>query len=751
MQKFTLYTAECIGNPKNCIYPNETAVTSLEDFQKAVSYDHVFAKYKDNYRSASNFVSSDCIAMECDNDHSDNSADWVSLTDVAATFTDVPFYVSYSKSHNKPKGTHSARPRFHVVFPITATTDAMQYENTKKAILQMFPYFDENAIDIARFFFGVAEPEVEFSPGSTLVSEFVNHRSYFDVIPEGCRNSTLSKFAGRIVKRYGKGTDAYQMFLDEAERCVPPLEEYELTAIWKSAEGFAYKVSSEDGYIPPEVYNSEVVLKPGDFSDVGQAEVLSREYESTLRYSPSTDYICYNGMYWEESKPKSQAVAQELTSRQLKEAQAEITKANKLMKDTGATALIAGVGKTKALSLFNKEQTAAYNMLENALAYQSYVIKRRESKSISATLKEARPMLEIDQDELDKHEFLLNTLSGTYDLRKGLDGLREHRAEDFITKMTSVSPNTEVSEEWLSALDTFFCGDKELIKYVQLIAGIAAIGKVNLEALIIAYGDGKNGKSTFWNVLSRILGTYSGNISADTLTVGCRRNVKPELAEARGKRLLIAAELEEGTRLSTANVKQFCSTDKIFAEKKYKEPFSYTPTHTLVLYTNHLPKVGASDSGTWRRLIVIPFNATISTTTDIKNYADYLYEHAGESILAWMIEGAKMVIEKNFKFDTPLCVKQAINKYMQDNDWLGHFIEDCCDVGESYKEKSSELYSEYRGYCLNMGEFARSTSDFYTALEIAGYKKHRTKECRYILGLRIKGRVLPCVSDFRAA
>lgn len=96
-----------------------------------------------------------------------------------------------------------------------------------------------------------------------------------------------------------------------------------------------------------------------------------------------------------------------------------------------------------------------------------------------------------------------------------------------------------------------------------------------MEALVIAYGEGRNGKSTFWNVIARVLGTYSGNISADMLTVGCRRNVKPELAEAKGKRMLIAAELEEGMRLNTANVKQLCSTDEIYAEKKYKDPFSY--------------------------------------------------------------------------------------------------------------------------------------------------------------------------------
>ena len=87
------------------------------------------------------------------------------------------------------------------------------------------------------------------------------------------------------------------------------------------------------------------------------------------------------------------------------------------------------------------------------------------------------------------------------------------------------------------------------------------------------------------------IGNYAGAISADALTVGCKRNVRPELAEVRGKRLLIASELEEGTRLSTSIVKQLCSTDEISAEKKYRDPFKFRPTHTLVLYTNHLPKV----------------------------------------------------------------------------------------------------------------------------------------------------------------
>ncbi len=50
-------------------------------------------------------------------------------------------------------------------------------------------------------------------------------------------------------------------------------------------------------------------------------------------------------------------------------------------------------------------------------------------------------------------------------------------------------------------LDTFFLKDADLIDYVQRMVGLSAIGKVYVEALIIAYGEGRNGKSTFWNVI----------------------------------------------------------------------------------------------------------------------------------------------------------------------------------------------------------------------------------------------------------
>ena len=273
---------------------------------------------------------------------------------------------------------------------------------------------------------------------------------------------------------------------------------------------------------------------------------------------------------------------------------------------------------------------------------------------------------------------------------------------------------------------------------MQQIVGMAAIGEVNQEAIIIAYGSGKNGKSTLWNTISKVFGSYAGNLSADTLTVGCKRNVKPEMAELKGKRLIIASELEEGMRLNTAMVKQLCSTDEIYAEKKYKDPFSFTPSHTLVLYTNHLPRVGASDEGTWRRLIVIPFNAVIQSSKDKKNYSDYLFREAGEYIMQWIIEGAEEVIRNNYIIPLPGVVRKAIQAYRDNNDWFANFLEECCDVNPAYTQKSGELYTEYRAHCMRNGEYTRSTTDFYTALDLAGFMKHKTNKGSVISGLRLK-------------
>lgn len=737
--RMTFYTANCRGNAKNSLYPNKRVVDNEQDFLEVMAFDHVCAEFKNYRRSSENFLSADTEVMDCDNDHSDDPADWIYPEDLPEQIGhEVAFAVVPSRNNGKPKDGKSARPRFHVYFPHDPITDSNACAALKRAIQQKFPFFDAHALDAARFIFGNPTEEILWHEGEITIDCIVKPQE--KSIPQGQRNSTMSHFAGRVVKRYGATEKAHQIFMEEADKCNPPLPDEELASIWQSARRFAEKLQSQEGYVSPEEYNDEFcreTLKPADYSDIGQAKVLAKEYGVELRYTAATDYIRFCGEYWIESKQQAVGAAEEFLDLQLADAKDDVRRAKQALLDAGVAEDDIMSGGKALEKKISGGQTEAYLAYLSALAYQAFVMKRRDMKYVVSALQAAKPMLEISVSDLDRDGFLLNTPDGTYYLPDGLEGRRDHSPEDYITKITAAGPGDRGKDLWLDALDTIFCQDHALIDYVQQIVGMAAVGRVYLESLIIAYGEGRNGKSTFWNAIARVLGTYSGNMSADTLTVGCKRNVKPELAEAKGKRLIIAAELEEGMRLNTSVVKQMCSTDEIFAEKKYKDPFSFTPSHTLVLYTNHLPRVGANDPGTWRRLIVIPFNAKIEGSGDIKNYADYLVSEAAPSIMAWIIEGAKKAISRNFHIPAPACVEDAIKSYREDNDWLGHFLGECCEVDKAYREKSGELYQEYRSYCMRTGEYTRSTADFYNALELAGFMRQKTKTGNFIRGLRI--------------
>ncbi len=749
--KLVLCLANSSGDKKNCLYPNRVEVSSAEEMAKAVSFDHVCAEYDKNYRSISNFRKSNVVVMDCDNDHSDNPADWMTPEALDDLMPDIAYAVAPSRHNMLPKDGKSARPRFHVYFLIEETTDADYYTALKTAIHKAYPFFDGNALDAARFIFGADVDEVTWHDGWVLISEEVTLTEEEQELPttkgpilEGNRNNTLSRFAGRVLKRYGETDKAHEIFLEEAEKCNPPLDDSELQTIWFSAiKFFRNKVSSDSGYVPPDQFNDDFgggagSLKPEDYSDVGQAKVLSREYGDELKYTAATDYIRYDGEVWVEDKQMAVGACVEFLDLQLQDAKDSIEEAKKALVDAGYDEATVNQGSKALAKDIQPEHLGLFYMLVGAEKYLAFTMKRRDYKYITSALNVAKSMLTIKVSDLDKNPVLLNTPRATYNLEKGVAGEQPHDPFDLITKITECSPGDDGMDIWLEALDTFFCGDAELIEYVQKVIGLAAIGKVYEEFIIIAYGDGANGKSTFWNTVARVLGTYSGKISSDILTMGNKVNAQPEMAELKGKRLIIASEMQEGVRLNTAMVKQLCSTDEIQACKKYKDPFHFVPSHQVVLYTNHLPKVGANDDGIWRRLKVIPFNAKIKGNSDIKNYADFLYEKAAPAIMKWIIEGAEKVSKTDHKVDDPKCVKDAVAAYREDNDWLGHFLTDCCDVGDGLTEKSGEFYQQYRAYCIQSGEYTRSTTDFYAAVEKAGFVRRKGMNGTLVYGLKLK-------------
>ena len=766
----TLYISNCRQNEKNTIYPKKVEIGSVFDLKTAVSNDYVCARYKGSKRGNDNFVESDCLPFDIDNDHTEDEGKWIRPSDIASKFPDVEFFVHYSRNNMKEKEGKKPRPKFHVFFKCAKCSDKDDYIRLKNLFYKFFPYVDDNALDAARFFYGTENPEVEYFSGELGIDDFLSIYSLNDMsyeidengevidsndiasnkevvreeIGEGSRNATMFKLARKFIWRHDDTDFAYSLFLEQAKYCNPPLSEAELSNIWKSNQAYLARMKANGKYIPPQEYFKKnavlKTLKPKDFTDLGQAEVMAKYFNGKIAYSNATGFLVYKDNYWQEDPVFSKRCAQIITDKQLEEAKNQLFSAKqKLEQYAGAT-----VDLTAAMKNGTDPQILKLaGEVEEAKIYENYILKRRNSAKLQSSLEELKPLVQVYVKDLDKDAFLLSTPSKTYDLRKGIDGAMNPDAKNMITKSTTLSPSLKGKDKWLDFLNECFNDDQELIDYVQRICGLAAIGKVYIEGIIISYGDGGNGKSTFWNTIARVLGSYYGKISADALTTNCKRNVKPELAELRGKRLIIASESQEGARLNDSEIKELCSTDDIRAEKKFKDPFDFTPTHTLVLYTNHLPKVKGTDDGIWRRIIVIPFNHKFTKdNADIKNYSDVLYEEAGEFVLTWVIEGARKAYESNFRLKNPAIVQKAIDSYKKENDWFGRFIEECCIVGGEEKCKSNDLYQRYRDFSVSQGERPKGTIEFYTELERHQFKRIQLKDADktrkyFVFGLSI--------------
>ena len=240
----TLYVSNVRGRKFNTSYPFEARIQGVDDLARAAQYDHVCAQYGDAknragetikaHRGIKDFMRADCAAMDCDNSQPDpmqpdlSPDEWKTPDDVAAAFPGVAFYAVPSRNHMREKDGLPARPKYHYYFPLKHTVkNADSWAALKKGMREHFPAFDENAIDAARFLYGVENPQPVFHAGDLCVDEFMEiqksaqraratqekaaqerRQANSGVIPVGQRNSTLSRFAATVKSLMTNGLNA---------------------------------------------------------------------------------------------------------------------------------------------------------------------------------------------------------------------------------------------------------------------------------------------------------------------------------------------------------------------------------------------------------------------------------------------------------------------------------------------------------------------------------------------------------------
>lgn len=152
--KFTLFKSDKVGVKSNCVYPTKVEVSDADTMADAVAFDHVCATYKKHYRSNDNFIQSDVVPMDIDNDHSEDPKEWITEKTLEDLFGGIDYVLVPSRHHLLQKDGKTARPRYHVYFPIGNCTDTDTYNAIKVAIHKAYPFFDMKALDAARFLFG---------------------------------------------------------------------------------------------------------------------------------------------------------------------------------------------------------------------------------------------------------------------------------------------------------------------------------------------------------------------------------------------------------------------------------------------------------------------------------------------------------------------------------------------------------------------------------------------------------------------
>ena len=335
---------------------------------------------------------------------------------------------------------------------------------------------------------------------------------------------------------------------------------------------------------------ANAIMSPdGIYTDVAEAKILTSNYSNRLRYCKATDWLVFDGTRWTADTTAARRIVHDLADQQEKLAASLELAAYRDIQRAQHDKDEAGEKAAKA------RNERAKHFRKSALGFQM-------SGKVNAVLKESAPYLSVRVEDLDSDPYLLNTPTGTVDLRTG--EIRSHNPKDLVTKITGVAPSHQGEEEWLDFLGAVTCYDEELQEYLQIESGELLFGKVMTEHILIAIGSGGNGKSTFFNALFRVMGEYARMVPAGVLTSDTYVNKSFIYADLLGVRFVLAAELPPGQHLDSAAVKILGSADPIRGEHKFRDAFQFLPSHTSVLYTNNLPRVGASDNGTWDRLVV---------------------------------------------------------------------------------------------------------------------------------------------------
>ncbi|MFQ6041078.1 MAG: phage/plasmid primase, P4 family, partial [Candidatus Poribacteria bacterium] len=480
-----------------------------------------------------------------------------------------------------------------------------------------------------------------------------------------------------------------------------PYTEKEALATLKSAFNYSRRdpavpgMRKRNGELPSEDTLKE--LNKLHMTDTGNAEGFALLFGDDFRYDWSRKrWLCFEGSRWamDSNSLATQAIKELAKSR------------------LAAAALIDDDEQRKKMVKWALGSESRYR-LKGALE-----------------LAQSEPPFPTSTEQFDKDPYLLGCANGVIDLQTG--EFRQGRREDYIMKSTNLSYNpTAECPRWIQFLDEIFLGNTELIDFIHRGIGYSLTGDTSEQCLFICYGTGWNGKSKFLILLRALLGDYARNTPFSTFTERYRDTATNDLAALAGVRLVTSSEIGEGKRLNEARIKAMTGSDPITARFLYGEFFDYTPAYKVWLAVNHKPVIKGIDEGIWRRIRLIPFEASFKANPD--PYIEEKLKAELEGILRWGVEGCLKWQRERLEMVEK--VKAATDEYRQESDVIAQFLDECTIEAEDAKVKASDLYKAYIAWCEESGEDQITATSFGRRMREKGYEKERLTNGYHYLGI----------------
>ncbi len=347
------------------------------------------------------------------------------------------------------------------------------------------------------------------------------------------------------------------------------------------------------------------------------------------------------------------------------------------------------------------------------------------------------PGVPAQASDFDASPELLSVANGTIHLPTG--ELRPHDPADMITRRLDVAyrPTAE-AVRWLQFLQEVFPKHAELPDYMRRLVGYGITGSTAEQCFAFLHGQGANGKSVFLDALNHVFKGITKSTEFSTfeqrVSVG---QASPELASLRGARLVTASETEKYSRLAEALIKQLTGGDPVTCRFLNQNPFTYTPRFLLLVAGNYRPAIMSQDLGVWRRVKLIPFEATFRGAKADTGLPAALRAEA-EGILAWAVRGAQEWYAQGL--DEPATVVSATSDFRESEDRLAEFIAACLVREDGARVAPMQLRKTYADWCEDAGLTRKETLSGWAIgveMESRGFVKRKSRGAWGFDGIRL--------------